>query len=400
MTAPFVANPHILHLETIKDLPLGTFTALPDHPAQRQTVLHAARLISSGVLDEPLDQHREVAAILIGRPEQGDTIESLSSLWHASHDDAFSRRGHKLNGHTRTHVWSLEGIPAPATVRTTVYAATDMAAATKAYNALDSLIAVKARRDMNQTTVRVAKITPNWWWLRQASGLSKVLQLAATVCGSTVMSEFREVLLAKENPDPIYQQVHRSLPLLASVHYFKPALEALDALAPTKSEMPLGSAFIAGYLSVLHRDGERGREFLEKLQTEKGAYMDGLMDAFYAIKMVENQLLSKNEKQKIKITGDQRDLMVLANVLNAYEGWKTARDFKADKFPTDQRVIATFNPVLREELNAVHQTAVRARNKAAERKAAERRERDVLARRRRVVPAAPAAGSAFEQLSV
>jgi len=82
--------------------------------------------------------------------------------------------------------------------------------------------------------------------------------------------------------------------------------------------------------------------------------------------------------------------MILATVLNAYEGWSAARDFKADKFPMDQRVIATFNPCLRDAVNAVHKTTVRTGVREKQRKAAERRERQVAARRRRpsVAPAA------------
>jgi hypothetical protein len=382
---PFVPNPNIIYLDTIDDLPLAKFMALPDHPAQRQTTLHAATLISSGVLDQPLDQHREVAVILIGRPDEGDTIDNLIRIYRADQEDAFRQRGHKLNGHTRAHCWGLgDGIPAPESVRATVYAALDNAAATKSYNAVDSGTAVKGKKDMSQTTVRVAQITPNSEWLRKAAGLTKVLHLAATVvCGSRefVPAELRHVLLDQLAPTPLYQYLHRELPHLAATMYFKPALEALDALGPTATLMPMRDCFAAGYLSILHRDPDRGKEFLELLQVEGGSYLDDLMDPFYAIKKVGDKVFDKREIQKT--TPAQRDMMVLATVLNAYDGWNQDAHFKADKFPMEQRVIATFNPILRDAVNAVHKTTVRTQVREKQRKAAERREGRVVARRRR-----------------
>jgi hypothetical protein len=380
----FEPNRDIIYLDTVDDLPLARFMALPDHPAQRQTELHAATLVSSSVLDEPLDQHREVAVILIGRPDEGDTIDKLIGMYRADQEDAFTRRGHKQNGHTRAYCWGLgDGIPAPESVRATVYAALDIAAATKSYNAVDSGTAVKGKKDMSQTTVRMARITPNSDWLRKAAGLTKVLHLAAgVVCGSRdfVPRELRSVLLDQLAPTPLYQHMHRELPHLARTMYFKPALEALDALSPTEALMPMRDCFAAGYLSILHRDPERGKEFLEVLQVESGSYLDHLMDAFYAIKKVGDKIFDKREMQKT--TPAQRDMMILATVLNAYEGWAAARDFKADKFPVDLRVIASFNPVLRDAVAAVHKTAVRSKAREKQEKAAQRRERRMVDRRR------------------
>src|SRR5262249_48390606 len=160
----------------------------------------------------PLDQHREVAVILIGQPDEGDTIDNLIAMYRADQEDAFARRGHKLNGHTRAYCWGLgDGIPAPESVRATIYAARDSAAATKSYNAVDSGTAVKGKKDMSQTTVRMARIAANSDWLRKASGLTKVLHLAAgVVCGSRdfVPAELRSVLLDKLAPTPLYQHMH------------------------------------------------------------------------------------------------------------------------------------------------------------------------------------------------
>jgi hypothetical protein len=391
MTTLFVADPNIPYLDTIDELPLARFMALPDHPAQRQTTLHATTLMASGVLNQPLDQHREVQVILIGQSENGVPIDALLGSYQHDREDAIARYGHKLNGHTRAFCWGFgNGTPVPDTVRATVYAASDLAAATKAYNAVDSGTSVKGRKDMAQTTVKVAGITPKSPWLRKASSVPRVLRLAAAViCGSRdfVLTELRTVLLDKLQPIPfIYQELHRALPDLAAMMYFKAALEAFDALTPTAAIMPMRDCFAAGYISILHRDPEGGKEFLEKLQVESGSYQDGAMDAFYAIKKVADKIFNKREMQKT--TAAQRDMMILATVLNAYEGWVGSRDFKADKFPVDQQIVATFNPILREAIDTVRKTNARTKIQEKQRQAAERRSRKANARRRPSVPPA------------
>jgi hypothetical protein len=236
---------------------------------------------------------------------------------------------------------------------------------------------------MAQTTVKVAGITPNSVWLRKATGLRKVLQLASTViCGNPdfVQAELRTVLLDKLQPNPLYQEVHRALPDLAATTYFKSALEALDALGPTAAIMPMKDSFAAGYVSILHRDPERGKEFLELLQVESGSYQDGAMDAFYAIKKVADKVFDKREMQKT--TTAQRDNTILATVLNAYTGWNSEREFKADNFPKDQRVIATFNPILKEAVETVQKTTARTKLQEKQRRAAERRSRKAVPRHR------------------
>src|SRR5262249_38784777 len=117
-TSPWVADPNIVYVGTIEDLPRSTFAALPDHPGQRQTELHAVTLIGSGVLDHPLDQHREVSAILVGDPLSQITIEEMISSYRADPSAALLRWGRKENGHTRNWIWSLgNGNAAPETLR-------------------------------------------------------------------------------------------------------------------------------------------------------------------------------------------------------------------------------------------------------------------------------------------
>jgi len=365
----FVPNPDIVYVDQIEDLPLSDFGALPDHPAQRQTALHAVHLIAAGVLNEPLDQHREVAITMIGDPDHGDTIEKMIDLYRTDRAAALARYAHKQDGHTRFYSWStIDDLPVPETLRATVYAVSDVAAATKSYNAMDSILAAKGAKDMAQTTVRIAQISPRSDWLKQASGLSTALNMTLNVVcggGNFVPTDIRSVLLADLQLNPLEVELHRALPHLAAVNYFKSALQLLDSLEPSAPLMPMAAPYVAGYLSILQRDPERGKVFLETLQGESGRYSGGLMDAFFSIKMVGRRIF--NPKEKLKTTPKQRNTMALSCVLNAYNGWAEGTNFTADKFPTESRVITSFNPVLRNAANDVRKAHERAKIKARQR---------------------------------
>lgn len=340
---PWVADPGIVYVGTIEDLPRAQFSGLPDHPGQRQTAVHAVALMGSGVLERPLDQHREVSVILVG-----DTIAKMVSRYGSNAAGALKRWGYKENGHTRDFVWNL-GKPAPETLRCTVYAAASIEAALQSYGAVDSLTAVKARTDIMQSTLRIAGIKPTSSWLRKASGLGPALDLAlAVLCGghSQPQGLQRLVLLSDMDRPPEEIRLHRIVPALAVVQRFREAIEALDRLGPVPSLMPLSpAAYVAGYLSILERDPEEGKLFLEELQRERGEYSGGIMDAFYCVKKVRDEVL--DPRRKIKTTSAQRADQILACTLNSYEGWRIDRSFKADDFPTKASVISRFNPLLR-----------------------------------------------------
>lgn len=65
----FTPDPRSCVVAHLDDVPYEWFGELPDHPAQRQTPLHAANLLASGVLTPALDQHCLVDAVLVGDPD-------------------------------------------------------------------------------------------------------------------------------------------------------------------------------------------------------------------------------------------------------------------------------------------------------------------------------------------
>jgi len=378
--AEFSPNPNIRYVAHLEDFPRQQFSALPPHPAQRQTELHAVNLAASGVLDTHLDQHCEVAVVLIGDPAGGIGIEQMIAEFGADPFLALAQYAVKLNGHTRDYLWNLgNGLAAPDSLRLTVYAAADKEAAAAAYRAVDSLTAVKGRKDTMQSTLRVAGIVPRSPWLLSAGQLAPALDLAlAVVCGSQDYrpADIREVLRRELNPTEAELRMLALLPHLSAVLYFKDTLALFDALEPSARLMPMLAPFVAGYLSILHRDPAEGRKFLEALQTQNGYYAAGLMDSFYAVKKVADEVL--DAKAMLKTAAAERTTKMLACTLNAYEGWRNDTDFKADKFPMAPGIIVRFNPVLAQKIDGIAKAADDDTVKAKQRRATARRQAEVV----------------------
>ena len=364
----FTPDPRSCFVALLDGVEYEMFGALPDHPAQRQTTLHAANLLASGVLFPTLDVHREVAALLIGDPDNGVTIEMMMVAFKENVREALTRYGVKLNGHTRHFLWEYPGgPPRPANVRLSVYAAADRDSAVQQYNAVDSLQAVKGRKHTMQSTLNVAGIEPRSAYLKAASNLAGALDAAVWILHGGA-PEYRGLKLLPPPgsvADPLRPELHVLLPHLRAVEVFKPALVGLDEIDLLAGPAPLSPpAFVAGYLSILYRDPARGREFITRLQEEdSGEYSGGLMDAFYAVKKVGDYLFEPNRKARTKpqLRADQS----LATVLNCYEDWLSdpAHTYIADDF---RKVIATgiirtFNPALKRVAMAATRQAAKAK---------------------------------------
>ena len=231
----FTPDPRSCFVALLDGVEYEMFGALPDHPAQRQTTLHAANLLASGVLFPTLDVHREVAALLIGNPDNGVTIEMMMVAFKENVREALTRYGVKLNGHTRHFLWEYPGgPPRPANVRLSVYAAADRDSAVQQYNAVDSLQAVKGRKHTMQSTLNVAGIEPRSAYLKAASNLAGALDAAVWILHGGA-PEYRGLKLLPPPgsvADPLRPELHVLLPHLRAVEVFKPALVGLDADQP------------------------------------------------------------------------------------------------------------------------------------------------------------------------
>jgi hypothetical protein len=365
----FAPDPRSRYLGVL-EVNRSIFHDLPQHPAQRQTPLHAVTLLSAGVLNHPLDQHSEVAAILVGNAATGLTVEALALKYAANPHATLTECGIKANGHTRDFIWEAGRAPTPETLRVAVYAAVDERAAIAVYNAFDSLVSVKSRKDVMQSTLHVAGITPVSPFVQKASSLASALDVAAGVLFGNL--DHRAFVLPVEY-DPLNKadgELHTLLPYLTAVARFKDAIVALDNLNVSTQTIPLRqAAFVGAYLSILHRDPERGSEFLELIQQGEGGFTDGLMDAPYAIKNLFPKVIHPKLKQT---TPAYRKQQIVNCVLNVFEGWCANPDFVTADFPTRGAIVRKFNAEMAE-------VAEKLEKAAAARKVA-KRERDATAR--------------------
>jgi hypothetical protein len=116
ITAPaFIADPAIRFLGALT-CPLALFRDIPAHAEHRQTALHAAVLLRSGVLNHPIDIHRHVAMQIIA-----NDLDALERAFSASPQKTIARAlaaddASKTNGHTRAELWHHRLIPVPADV--------------------------------------------------------------------------------------------------------------------------------------------------------------------------------------------------------------------------------------------------------------------------------------------
>jgi hypothetical protein len=374
----FTPNPSSQFLGVI-DIDRTLFSQLPDHPAQRQTALHAINLLSYGVLNDPLDQHRDVEVLLIGEPATGRTIEAMVAAFQENPQGAIKRFGHKLNGHTRGYIWEKSLLPAPITLRAFVRVATDRRSAVQVYNAVDSLVSVKSRKDVMQSTLNVAGIHPVSDLLQKSGVMAPALDLASGVLFGSFEYRARHLLQITGNVvrDQADDDLHALLPHLAAVRVFKPAILALDTLNLLPKVLPAKAPFVGAYLSILHRDPDEGLCFLQALRTEAGASVGGLMDSFFTIRAVFEYL---NEgTRRSRSSPAQRAMQIMYCVLNTYAGWKVQGDaYRTEGFPLRKQVIAQFNPGFKHDAEGWLRTALAERAAAKERRMAEQAERRAI----------------------
>ena len=341
----FTSDPRIPYLGTIEALPWAIFRALPPHPAQRDTELHAARLLASGVLNPPLEQHREVRVILCGNSTEIKTHFLQDQL------AALQQYGCKLDGHTRAKLDETNHWTAPEICRATIYAAETPEAALLAYQATDSIDAAKIATDEMQSTLAIAQITPRSPVLRKCIGLSTALNLSIGVlCGSLRCRAPKHLpqTAELELPDQL-RSYAAHLPYLQTVHLFRNAIETLDAILLSMSRgLPQGGTpYLAGWITILQRDPQDGAVFLDQVTKSTGTLRQGEMDAVYVVHHLRSHL-----DQKKPLNPAQRSEQAYCGILNAYHAWSNGREFRADDYRpvTREAILNEFNPILRDNV--------------------------------------------------
>lgn len=333
------------------------FAFLPDHPAQRDTKLHVIDLLRADALERPNIRHAHVACVMIASEEY--PVQRLGAMFDADQRRTLASHACKLDGHTRSAIWSDTTIATelgvPSQVRCEVFIARDLEAATRLYTSFDNAAAMKGQADTLQSTFRIAEIGAVSHFVRSAT-FRKSLDVALALQAGGI-GRIEQRIAAQQLPKTERKlgdfDLHEILPYLRTVEWFKDAIKLLDGLdvkpQRTPPKLPVSPPYVAAYLAILRRDPEKGLEFLTTLCSSQGNLVDETMDAVYAITHFDAELQRLYQKMPAtRRTAVFKEKSVVPLVLNAYTAWLKGDDgWAAGQFPyRGTAVLSSFDPCL------------------------------------------------------
>lgn len=327
-------NTHTALLGTIS-VPWDKWAAIPAHPAQRQTAVHAAKLTVAGILSKPLAVHQRVAAVAVG------DIDELKRLF-AVDPQAFLEMQNvtKLDGHTRTFAQREGRAPKPETVVVDVYGALNKAESTGLYKAFDSTTSSKNPKDTIQSILNLAGISPQSALFQQGK-LGNSLKVADSILQEGTIA-VRPVKgkkgVAAQEADTIEAALNAIMPQLALAKAWKEEIETLDGLNLDAQVMATNAGALAAYMVVLRHNPVKGEEFLSAIRRGEGTSDATVADGVYIGRTVDDHIRLRRGS---KLKGKERTERTISIILNAYKGWLVDEKFDALKYPSTPGVIAS-----------------------------------------------------------
>ena len=232
------------------EMTVEAWSALPDHPHQRNTARHARAV------------HLKRA-----KGATGALANQLAHVVAARLDETY----YKVDGHTRSYLWAQGKLPRPDRLHVTIYPVASRAELDALYEVFDASTAAKTRYDQVYGGFRECGFQPRSKRLRHGF-LNDALNIALR--------------------GGIRGQQSRALPevnLYRAVAVFKPELELLDGIGP--EPRPFYSGVVAAALIGLALyPPDRVLEFFKKLQSGEGNRRDGRSDPVDAVLNVIQQM--------------------------------------------------------------------------------------------------------------
>jgi hypothetical protein len=259
-------------VENIK-MTVAQWAEVLDNPRQRNTVAHAAKASRKHLKTASQAQARVSAARLPG----GDLV--------------------KLDGHTRSLLWSTEKLRPPSAVHVDVYAVKSMEEAKELYTHFDGTGPTENAPDRLFGAFREAGIQPE-------SGL-------LTSCMHT--SALRNL---GERDSTIYQ----------TVKAWKRELQLLDGVGA--GNRALGAGMFMGALCALRARGDRAIPFISAVVRDAGVRDDQGSDGVDAI-------VRHAKDRKGRGGGEVEIKDTAGRFITAFEGWLSGRRFRQVVRPTD-----------------------------------------------------------------
>lgn len=231
------SNPHLQgRLTRYSQMTPAEWAQIADNPRQRDTELHAKKAIKW--LASPKPPHLEVKMAWL---PDGSKI--------------------KLDGHTRSLMWSRGEIPVPDMVEVAIYYLDNRQAAVDAYAWFDNAAAAERGPDVVQGAFRANGLHPASHMLRSGRINTPLQRL------------YRFVSEASDQWG--YDTVEEA------VRYFGKEIMQFDAMQPTAKLFPPG--VVMGVLMTMRRDHADAAEFWTEYAAERGTKADGTMDAVQAL---------------------------------------------------------------------------------------------------------------------
>ncbi|WP_198378277.1 hypothetical protein [Neoroseomonas rubea] len=351
-------------------VPTPAFLALPPHPAQRDHLLRAQDATLRSHLANPMDVHRNVTAIAM--LENGQTLQGLETAFAEAPRDALGTFCLKADGHTRAFLWETEQVPVPATVRVTVIACATEEDAIRVYDSFDSKASVKSSANEMQSLMRYLQMAPTNP-LVQAGQFRVALSLANHLLNGVVGVSFPRALPAARIAADVSdaERIEAMHPILPVLRAWMGPVMALDGILADKEAVPAAQGYLAGYLVLLRRDADEGRDegrrFLTDLANNPGTTMDGQADAIAFLKRTP-EWVKANQPD---LRNSEKLQLEAAVVFAAFNAWKANDTFSENTSPMRLRRLAlTFYTPAKDEADA--RRAAEAREQRAAQVRAER----------------------------
>ena len=322
-------------------VPWETFAAVPAHQNQRFTPLHAAKLVSSGVLAEPVASHLNVAAVLVG-----DLDECAAQFASLGVGVLGLPNARKLDGHSRTRAQSDGLAPKPDAVNVTVYAAENAAESARLYVTFDSSVSSKKVSDKAQSALLTAGMQPQSRLFQSGAGVVQAMRMASAIIdeGTLELPTVNRKVRFGENV-PLDALVAHLVPGVNEARRHMEALLALDAVDIAPKDMPATAPALAAYLALYAKHGEKAIEFVSKVKARDGVSGDGRMDGVYAAATILDHIRLKHGRKK----GAEKSQAVVSAILNGMTAWLAGDTYEAGKYPMHASIITSlFEPERRE----------------------------------------------------
>jgi hypothetical protein len=309
--------------------------SIKPHPNQRFTAKHAALLVTSNVLATPLDNHRNVSAVIVGDIEQSALAFAEKCGNVLTHFNTY-----KVDGHSRTRAQAEGRAPRPTTVLVTLIAVADESESARVYSSFDSTISSKKGADKAQSAILSAGIEPKSALFQACTGIAQALKMAEAIIDEgaiQVKTRHAKQVDSEDDELTLDRAIESLVPGIKQARRFKDEILALDSLDLNSKVMAVKSPALAAYIAILHRDQTNGLAFITKLRQNDGSSVSGAADAIYVARTVLDFV---NVKRK-KLKGVERNQFIVAVILNAFIGYKNGATFDTSAYPGSAGVIAS-----------------------------------------------------------